>query len=61
VAGKMLCSDDKLSNFLTWDERAHMLAGNAIELFNLGPLFKKGFQRKLAAFKQEASNGAEKM
>lgn len=53
MAGKMLCTEDKLSNFLSWDERAHMLAGNAIDLFNLGPQFRKSFQNRLATFKHD--------
>lgn len=50
VAGKMLCAEDQLSRFLTWEERARMLSGNAIKLFDLGPKFEKRFQEKLAEF-----------
>ncbi|KAF8855200.1 hypothetical protein BDZ45DRAFT_715845 [Acephala macrosclerotiorum] len=35
VAGKMLCSDDQLTKFLSWEERARMLAGNAIEFLGI--------------------------
>ncbi|KAI0121037.1 putative 2-amino-3-carboxymuconate-6-semialdehyde decarboxylase [Xylariales sp. AK1849] len=52
IAGNMLCTNDELSRFLSWDERAYMLAGNAIDLFNLGPKFKKRFQNQLRTFKQ---------
>ncbi|KAK6069855.1 2,3-dihydroxybenzoate decarboxylase [Seiridium cupressi] len=55
VAGKMLCSEDQLSKFLTWRQRANMLAGNAITLFNLGPSFKKAFQSKLSNFEKRSS------
>jgi aminocarboxymuconate-semialdehyde decarboxylase len=50
MAGKMLVSNDQLSEFLSWDERAHMLAGNAIELLNLEPRFQKAFRRRLTDF-----------
>ncbi|KAH8646771.1 hypothetical protein BX600DRAFT_390368 [Xylariales sp. PMI_506] len=55
MAGKMLCTEDQLSKFLTWDERAHMLSGNAIDLFNLGTHFRKSFQDRLSKFKQRFS------
>jgi aminocarboxymuconate-semialdehyde decarboxylase len=57
VAGKMLCSEEKLSKFLTWHERANMLAGNAITLFNLGPSFKKTFQNRLSVFEKAQRGG----
>ncbi|ORY68758.1 2-amino-3-carboxymuconate-6-semialdehyde decarboxylase [Pseudomassariella vexata] len=48
IAGKMLCFEDRLSKFLTWDERANMLAGNTIDLLNLGPEFTiAGTQEKM--------------
>ncbi|KAK8061483.1 hypothetical protein PG994_007849 [Apiospora phragmitis] len=50
VAGKMLCAEDQLSRFLTWEQRANMLSGNAIKLFNLGSKFERRFQEKLAEF-----------
>ncbi|KAK8072072.1 2-amino-3-carboxymuconate-6-semialdehyde decarboxylase [Apiospora saccharicola] len=56
VAGKMLCAEDQLSRFLTWEERARMLSGNAIELFNLGPKFEERFQDKLAEFQQASTS-----
>lgn len=51
----MLCAEDQLSRFLTWEERARMLSGNAIKLFNLGPKFEKRFQEKLADFQEVSS------
>ena len=51
MAGKMLCTNDRLSKFLSWDERANMLAGNAIKLFNMGRSFEQVFQERLTAFK----------
>ncbi|KAK7962647.1 uncharacterized protein PG986_003472 [Apiospora aurea] len=50
VAGKMLCAEDQLSRFLTWEQRADMLSGNAIKLFNLGSKFERRFQENLAEF-----------
>lgn len=50
VAGKMLCSDDQLSRFLSWEERARMLAGNAIEFLGLEAEFGGAFRRKLHNF-----------
>ncbi|KAJ9138382.1 2-amino-3-carboxymuconate-6-semialdehyde decarboxylase [Pleurostoma richardsiae] len=50
VAGKMLSTEDKLSKFLSWEERANMLAGNAIDLFNMGPSFEKAFRERLEQF-----------
>jgi len=49
-AGKMLCSDDRLSNFLTWEQRAEMLAGNAIRFLKLAPRFEKAFRQRLRDF-----------
>jgi aminocarboxymuconate-semialdehyde decarboxylase len=51
MAGKMLCTEDSLSAYLSWDQRANMLAGNAIDLFNLDTRFKTSFQNRLKNFK----------
>ncbi|ETS84101.1 hypothetical protein PFICI_02126 [Pestalotiopsis fici W106-1] len=56
VAGKMLCTEEKLDSFLTWNQRANMLAGNAIKLFNLGPNFQKSFQQRLSVFAKKSSS-----
>jgi len=53
-AGKMLCSDDQLSRFLNWEERAQMLAGNAIELLNLDEEFENRFRRRYGEFVNSA-------
>lgn len=50
MAGKMLCSNDDLGSFLNWEERAHMLAGNAIDLLQLDARFENEFRRKLKEF-----------
>lgn len=50
VAGKMLCSEEQLSEFLTWEERARMLAGNAIDFLGLESTFGKAFRHRIADF-----------
>jgi aminocarboxymuconate-semialdehyde decarboxylase len=55
MAGKMLCSEKQLGKFLTWRERANMLAGNAIALFNMGPSFQTTFQNRLSVFEKKSS------
>jgi aminocarboxymuconate-semialdehyde decarboxylase len=49
-AGKMLCSDDQLSEFLSWEERAQMLAGNSIEFLNLSGEFEEKFLTRYRDF-----------
>jgi aminocarboxymuconate-semialdehyde decarboxylase len=50
MAGKMLCSEKQLSTFLTWEERAHMLAGNAINFLGLEAEFGKIFRHRIDEF-----------
>jgi aminocarboxymuconate-semialdehyde decarboxylase len=50
MAGKMLCSNDELGSFLSWDERAHMLAGNAIQFLGLEARFENEFRRRIKEF-----------
>lgn len=50
IAGKMLCSEDQLSNFLTWKERAYMLSGNAIDFLGLDERFRHPFECRLKEF-----------
>jgi len=45
----MLATHERLAEYLSWEERAQMLAGNTIELLNLGPSFQEEYRRKLAA------------
>jgi aminocarboxymuconate-semialdehyde decarboxylase len=49
-AGKMLSSDDKLSSFLSWEERANMLAGNSIEFLGLHGYFDETFRQRYREF-----------
>lgn len=48
MAGGMLATHERLAGFLSWEERAHMLASNAINLLGLGPTFQKEYKRRLA-------------
>jgi len=49
MAGKMLATHERLAEFLTWEERGQMLAGNTINLLSLGLTFQKKYRRRLAA------------
>ncbi|EXJ93759.1 aminocarboxymuconate-semialdehyde decarboxylase [Capronia coronata CBS 617.96] len=44
-AGKMLASDDRLTAFLTWEQRAYMLAGSAIAFLKLDGEFADRYRR----------------
>lgn len=55
----MLCSEERLAGFLSWEERARMLAGNAIELFDLGPQFHAAYVERLRAFQQSLATKKE--
>ncbi|KAJ4393012.1 hypothetical protein N0V93_002217 [Gnomoniopsis smithogilvyi] len=60
TAGNMLIGKSaggkKLNHFLTWEERAGILAGNAIRLLNLGGEFQKRFEKRLLEFQKKAQN-----
>ncbi|KXJ89884.1 hypothetical protein Micbo1qcDRAFT_149737 [Microdochium bolleyi] len=58
MAGKMLCTEPLLDSFLNWDERANMLARNAIDLFELGDSFRAKFDERLAVFKRKNQIGS---
>ncbi|KAK6376548.1 hypothetical protein LTS17_007143 [Exophiala oligosperma] len=49
-AGKMLSSDDRLKEFLSWTERAQMLAGNVINFLSLEERFKQEYEQRLKSF-----------
>ena len=53
VAGQMLAKEEELEGFLSWDERAMMLAGNAIQFFGLDKEFGDCFRRRLLEFRRE--------
>lgn len=57
VAGKMLASHRQLASFLTWKQRADMLAGNAIDLLRLESSFRSVFERRLTEFAHGNMNG----
>lgn len=55
TAGEMLIGSSKpagrrLEEFVSWEERAGVLAGNAIRLLGLGEAFQARFERRLAEF-----------
>ena len=52
VAGQMLAEEDELGEFLTWDDRAMILAGNAIQFFELETEFGNLFSRRLEEFRK---------
>lgn len=58
TAGNMLIGKSvggqKLNHFLTWEERAGILAGNAIRLLNLGVEFQGRYDERLLAFQKRA-------
>ncbi|KAK0630257.1 hypothetical protein B0T17DRAFT_615937 [Bombardia bombarda] len=50
VAGKMLLEDESVRRFMTWEERAGVLARNAIRFLKLGDEFEERFQKRLKEF-----------
>ncbi|KAK2597869.1 hypothetical protein N8I77_012624 [Diaporthe amygdali] len=58
TAGEMLIGNGeqgkKLDNFMSWDQRAGILAGNAIRLLNLGDQFQQRYEQRLSAFRKGA-------
>lgn len=50
VAGKMLTEDDALGRFMSWEDRAGILALNSIRFLKLGQ-FEEQYRKRLAAFK----------
>ncbi|KAK3393295.1 hypothetical protein B0H63DRAFT_457909 [Podospora didyma] len=55
VAGKMLLEDESVRRFMSWEERAGVLAGNAIAFLGLGDEFRRRFEERL---KEDGSGGA---
>ncbi|KAL2168885.1 hypothetical protein VTG60DRAFT_6720 [Thermothelomyces hinnuleus] len=50
VAGKMLTEDEQLGRFMTWADRARVLAGNAIRFLKLGRDFEERFEERWTRF-----------
>ncbi|KAH6650492.1 hypothetical protein F5144DRAFT_556343 [Chaetomium tenue] len=50
VAGKMLTEDERLGRFMSWGERAGVLARNAIRFLKLGREFEDRFEERLRQF-----------
>ncbi|KAK3362447.1 hypothetical protein B0T25DRAFT_561517 [Lasiosphaeria hispida] len=57
VAGKMLLEDERVRVFLSWEDRAGILARNAIRFLNLGAQFQSQFERRLGEADGGYSNG----
>ncbi|GAB1310634.1 2-amino-3-carboxymuconate-6-semialdehyde decarboxylase [Madurella fahalii] len=47
VAGKMLIEDERIQKFMSWEERAGVLARNAIRFLKLGREFEDRFEKRL--------------
>lgn len=47
VAGKMLIEDERIRKFMSWEERAGVLAKNAIRFLKLGKAFEDRFEKRL--------------
>lgn len=60
TAGDMLIGNakgsSKLNSFLSWEERAGILSGNAIRLLNLGDEFQERYERRLQDFQKRAQH-----
>ena len=56
TAGEMLIGKGgkKLDVFLSWEERANVLAGNAIRLLHLGQEFQVRYEKRLLEFREGA-------
>lgn len=56
TAGEMLIGNGvegkKLDKFMSWDQRAGVLAGNAIRLLNLDDQFQQRYEQRLSAFRK---------
>ncbi|SPQ18423.1 11d48399-a800-4068-961e-4e0997aaa590 [Thermothielavioides terrestris] len=59
VAGKMLTEDERLARFMTWEERAGVLAKNAIRFLRLGNDFEDRFEKRLRQFLAARSSAPE--
>jgi aminocarboxymuconate-semialdehyde decarboxylase len=50
MAGKMLTEDEQLGRFMSWEDRAGVLAKNTIRFLKLGKEFEDQFERRLTDF-----------
>lgn len=57
TAGEMLIGTSKkgrsLDEFMTWEQRAGILSGNAIRLLRLGDEFQERYEKRLADFQRK--------
>lgn len=61
VAGKMLLEDERVRLFMSWEERAGVLAKNAIRFLNLGSEFQDRFERRLKEAGAEAVDSPQRV
>jgi aminocarboxymuconate-semialdehyde decarboxylase len=52
IAGQMLAEEEELDGFLSWDERAMMLAGNSISFLGLEEEFGNNFRKRFEEFRR---------
>ncbi|KAK4132018.1 hypothetical protein BT67DRAFT_133044 [Trichocladium antarcticum] len=56
MAGKMLTEDERLGQFMSWEDRAGVLARNAIRFLKLGKEFEDLFEQRLREFQLARSS-----
>ncbi|KAK3309848.1 uncharacterized protein B0T15DRAFT_516697 [Chaetomium strumarium] len=56
VAGKMLTEDKRLGRFMSWEERAGILARNAIRFLKLGKGYQDKVDERLRQFKEHVKD-----
>lgn len=63
TAGEMLIGKAKgagsLEGFMTWEQRAGILAGNAIRFLGLGDEFRERYEKRLADFQKRTDKGVQ--
>ncbi|KAK0632661.1 hypothetical protein B0T14DRAFT_533051 [Immersiella caudata] len=52
IAGKMLLEDERVRSFMSWEERAGVLAKNAIRFLSLGKEFEERYETRNIVFAQ---------
>jgi aminocarboxymuconate-semialdehyde decarboxylase len=60
VAGRMLIEDERVGKFMSYTERAGILAQNAIRFLKLGPDFEERFEERLRQFEAVLVDEREK-
>jgi len=57
VAGRMLVEDERVREFMSWEERAGVLARNAIGFLGLGEEFERRYEERLLEADGVSSDG----